>query len=180
MPDAGLDDAYTYYPPDPSDKPAPLPEFKPWDPSTFHAPHTRSGPTTTNVEAPPVPTGTGKGGRTVVDTASLDLFASNMLRLADPCKKAYTKVLNVQTVTPGSFYDAYKLGQAICGDAGLQGKYLTFLHALGQGLADIATACQDLSRKYSTIEDENKMSADEVLSAMQPAQGDFSKFTSGG
>jgi hypothetical protein len=184
MPDSGYANDSGYSDPDSDwDKvgggPIPAPPAQQWDPTTFHAPPTRSGPTPVAVEAPQVPTGTGKGGSTVVNTPSLDQFASNMGQLAEPVKKAYTMVLNMKPVLPGDFFDAYKLAQATTGDGGLQAKYLTLLHSLGQGLTDIGSGCQQLSQKYSTIEEDNKMSADDVMSAMQPAQGDFSKFTSG-
>jgi hypothetical protein len=166
------------------DKPSPpSPKPKEWDPTTFHAPHTRSGPKTNVVEPPAVPGERGKGGRTVVDTPSLDLFASNMDKLAEPVQKAYSKLLNLKTVAPGAFYDAYQLRSASSGangDQGIQATYLKILHDLGQGLADIKSGAQTLSKKYTTTEEENKMSADEVSTAMQSAQGDFGKLNSGG
>jgi hypothetical protein len=166
------------------DKPSPpSPKPKEWDPTTFHAPHTRSGPKTDKVTPPAVPGERGKGGRTVVDTPSLDLFASNMDKLAEPVKEAYNRLLKLQTVAPGAFFDAYKLREATSGadgSQGIQATYLKILHDLGQGLADIGSGSRQLSKNYSTTEEENKMSADEVSTAMESAQGDFSKLNSGG
>ena len=160
----------------------PDPQPKPWDPTTFHAPPTRSVANTQTVEAPPVPDNSGKTGHTVVDTPSMELFSGNMTKLAEPVQKAYEMLLKMPSVNPGSFFDAYNLRQATSGDTGDQGiqaTYLKILHGLGQGLADIGSGTRQLSQKYSTIEEENKMSADEVQEALAPALGDFGKLSSG-
>lgn len=167
--------------PSPKRQPAPQPDQ--WDQSTFHAPTGQSGPRSDNVTPPPVPAEKGKGGRTVVDTPSLDLFASNMDQLAGPVKDAYNKLLNLKAVAPGAFYDAYQLRSAVSGPDGTQGlqdTYLKILHDLGQGLGDISSGVRTMSKNYSTIEEENKMSADDVSTALESAQGDFSKLNSGG
>lgn len=164
-------------------KPPPPPPPKEWDPTTFHAPHTRSGPQKHDLTPPPVPGGSGKGGRTSVDTPSMELLADNMDRLAGPVQQAYQKLLQLHAVDPGAFYDAYSLRQVTCGangDSGLQNTYLKILHDLGTGLADIGTGMRLLSSKYKTVEEESKMTAEDLNNAMQSAQGDFTKIGTGG
>ncbi|QKZ15964.1 hypothetical protein [Streptomyces chartreusis] len=163
-----------------AEEPPPTP--KEWDPTTFHAPHTRSGPEKNEPAPPPVPGGTGQGRRTSVDTPSMELFADNMDRLAEPVKQAYQKLIQLQRVNPGAFYDGYALRQAASGtngDSGLQSRYLKVLHDLGQGLADISSGMRQLSQKYKTVEEESKMTAEDLNNAMQSAQSDFSKIGSG-
>jgi hypothetical protein len=167
------------------DKPKPPPpKPKEWDPTTFHAPHTRSGPTQHDATPPPVPGGSGKAGRkTSVDTPSMELFADNMDKLAEPVKEAYQKLLHLQRVNPGAFYDGYALRQVTCGangDGGLQAKYLKMLNDLGTGLGDISHGMRQLSQKYKTVEEESKMTAEDLNNAMQSAQSDFSKMSTGG
>ncbi|MFI7499925.1 hypothetical protein ACIBVL_15760 [Streptomyces sp. NPDC049687] len=159
------------------------PHPKEWDPTTFHAPHTRSGPSKHDATPPPVPGGSGKGGKTSVDTPSMELFASNMEKLAEPVKQAYQKLAELQKANPGAFYDAYMLRQVACGangDTGLQNTYLKILHDLGQGLADISSGVRQLSSKYTTVEEESKMTAEDLNKAMNSAQSDFAKMGSGG
>lgn len=155
---------------------------KQYDPTTFHAPPTRSGPATSHVQPPPVPGGTGKGN-TVVDTPSLDLFADNMDKLAEPVKLAYQKLSQLKPVAPGAFYDAYELRSAAAGangDQGLQNTYLKMLNDLHQGLSDISTGVRGLSKKYTSVEQDNKMTTTDLSNAFESAQGDFSKLNSGG
>jgi hypothetical protein len=106
-----------------------------------------------------------------------------MDKLAEPVKQAYQKLLQLQRVNPGAFYDAYKLREVSCGangDSGLQNTYLKILHDLGQGLADISTGMRQLSAKYKTTEEEAKLTAEDLNNAMQSAQGDFTKIGTGG
>lgn len=168
---------------EPREKKPPPPPPKEWDPTTFHAPHTRSGPETHDPTPPPIPGGSGNGRRTSVDTPSMELFAGNMDKLAEPVKQAYHKLMELQRVNPGAFYDAYMLRQVSCGangDTGLQNTYLKILHDLGQGLADISTGMRQLSAKYKTTEEEAKMTAEDLNKAMQSAQSDFTKLGTGG
>ncbi|KUO05516.1 hypothetical protein AQJ67_05030 [Streptomyces caeruleatus] len=165
------------------DRIAHRPAPKEWDPTTFHAPPTRSAPEKSDITPPPVPGGTGRGSRTSVDTPSMELFADNMDKLAEPVKKAYDKLMQLQKVNPGAFYDAYMLRQVACGangDSGLQNNYLKVLHSLGQGLADISAGMRQLSANYKTTEEEATMTAEDLNTAMQSAQSDFSKMNSGG
>jgi len=153
-----------------------------WDPTTFHPPHTRSAPQPHDPTPPKVPGGAGGGRKTSVDTPSMELFAANMEKLAGPVKEAYEKLLQLERVNPGAFYDAYALRQAACGangDSGIQAKYLKILHDLGQGLADLSTGVRQLSAKYKTTEEEAKMTAEELDKALQSVQSDISKMGSG-
>lgn len=153
-----------------------------WDPTTFHAPHTRSAPRQYDPTPPNVPGGSGGGRKTSVDTPSMELFAANIEKLAGPVKEAYEKLLHLERVNPGAFYDAYALRQAACGangDSGLQAKYLKILHDLGQGLADLSTGVRQLSAKYKTTEEEAKMTAEELDKALQSVESDISKMGSG-
>ncbi|MGW2525012.1 hypothetical protein ACWC09_50330 [Streptomyces sp. NPDC001617] len=169
----------------PSKKKAPPPP-KPqeFDSTTFHAPDTRSGPQKKDLTPPAVPgSGSGSGGETSVHTASMDLFASNMDKLGQPVQDAYQKLLSLKQVNPGAFYDAYALREVTCGangDSGIQNTYLKMLHDLGDGLADISSGMRKLSAKYTTVEEESKMTADDLDNAMKSAQGDFTKMGSGG
>ncbi|MEH0581023.1 MULTISPECIES: hypothetical protein [Streptomyces] len=156
---------------------------KHYDPTTFHPPHTKSGPQKHDAVPPPVPAGSAKGRTTSVSTPSMELFADNMDRLAEPVKQAYEKLLRLQRVNPGAFYDAYSLRQVTSGangDSGLQKTYLKILHDLGQGLSDISSGMRQLSGKYTTVEDESTMTAEDLNNAMQNAQSDFSKLGTGG
>ena len=163
-------------------KPKPPPP-KQWDPTTFHAPPARSGPEKQDLTPPHVPGRSGGGRTTSVDTPSMKVFADNMDTLAEPVKQAYDKLMQLQRVNPGAFYDAYMLRQVSCGtngDSGLQNTYLKILHDLGQGLADISSGMRQLSAKYKTTEEEAKMTADDLSKAMESAQSDFTKIGSGG
>jgi hypothetical protein len=167
---------------EPREKKPPPPPPKEWDPTTFHAPPTRSGPKEHEPTPPPIPGGSGKG-MTTVDTPSMELFAANMDRLAEPVKQAYEKLIHLQRANPGAFYDAYMLRQAASGangDQGMQNTYIKILRDLGQGLADISSGMRQLSTKYKTTEEEAKMSAEDLNKAMQSAQSDFTKMGSGG
>ncbi|WP_405554207.1 hypothetical protein OIE52_40550 [Streptomyces canus] len=113
----------------------------------------------------------------------MELFASNMEKLAEPVKQAYKKLAELERTNPGAFYDAYMLRQVACGangDTGLQNTYLKILHDLGQGLTDISSGVRQLSSKYTTVEEESKMTAEDLSNAMNSAQSDFTKIGSGG
>jgi hypothetical protein len=174
-------------PPSPStfnkSKAAPPPEAKHWDPTTFRPPETRSRPKTEeHIPVPAVPDSSGRG-RTAVHIPSLNLFADNMEKLAEPVKKAYDRLAQQQMVHPGTFYDAYQLRSAASGangDGGIQNTYLKILHDLGKGLHDLSTGMRSLSKTYTNTEEQAKMKADDLQKALSPAQGDFGKISSGG
>lgn len=179
MPDSR--DYYAGYDKPKPKTPPPSPP-KEWDPTSFQPPPVRSGPDKHQPVPPPIPGGSGKG-KTSVDTPSMKLFADNMEALKAPVMQAYEKLTQLPVVNPGSFYDGYMLRQVSCGangDSGLQNTYIKILHDLGQGLADIASGVRQLSANYSTVEEESKMTADELNKALESAQGDFTKIGSGG
>ena len=127
--------------------------------------------------APPVPSGSGTGSGTSVDTASLDVFANNIDLLIAPTKTAST-TLGTVSVAPGAFYHANQMRTTLNGpnaDAGLKEQYIKTLSDLGQGLADLRDGVRQLSAKYSTIEDANTMTATDFQTAMSSSQGDFTQ-----
>lgn len=126
---------------------------------------------------PAVPSGSGPGHGTSVDTASLDVFANNIDLLIAPTKTAST-TLGTVSVAPGAFYHANQMRTTVNGpngDAGLKEQYVKTLSDLGQGLADLRDGIRQLSAKYTTIEDANTMTATDFQTAMSSSQGDFTQ-----
>ncbi|MGW7673279.1 hypothetical protein ACWGJX_40250 [Streptomyces sp. NPDC054775] len=110
-----------------------------------------------------------------MDTPSLDLFAANVSKLLEPINKAASR-LSATSVQPGGFYHANKMRTAVTGlnaDDGLKKQYLDVLTALGKGLTDLRGGIVDLSHKYTTFEEANKLSATDLSHYVQSAQGDF-------
>jgi hypothetical protein len=126
---------------------------------------------------PHVPTGTGSGSGTSVDTISLDRFADNIDAMIQPTATAGTTLKTV-SVAPGAFYHANQMRSSVNGpngDAGLKEQYIKTLSDLGQGLADLRDGIRQLSTTYTNIEDANTMKATDFQTAMSSSQGDFTQ-----
>ncbi|MEU6028856.1 hypothetical protein ABZ825_17880 [Streptomyces tauricus] len=123
---------------------------------------------------PPVPGGDGQGG-TSVSTPSLDLFASNIDLLIQPVRDVATGLDEV-AVAPGAFYHANVMRSTVNGpnaDGGLKKSYGVALSALVRGLTDLRDGARTLSRKYTTAEEDNSLTATDLADAMRTATADF-------
>ncbi|MCS0606297.1 hypothetical protein NX794_34565 [Streptomyces sp. LP11] len=123
---------------------------------------------------PPVPGGDGHNG-TSVSTPSMDLFASNIGLMIQPVRDAATGLDDV-SVAPGAFYHANVMRKTVNGpnaDGGLKKSYDDALSALVRGLTDLRDGVQALSRKYSTTEDANNMTAQDLADAFTTTTADF-------
>ncbi|WP_329172974.1 MULTISPECIES: hypothetical protein [unclassified Streptomyces] len=125
---------------------------------------------------PAVPGGADGGKGTTVDTPSMELFADNIDKLIAPTQQAARKLDPVNTA-PGAFYHADQIRTKVNGlnaDAGLKAQYGKVLADLVQGLGDLRDGVRELASRYSTVEDANKMTSQDLQTAMQSANGDFS------
>jgi hypothetical protein len=126
-------------------------------------------------DPPPVPKGAGGSGGTSVDTASMDLFVSNIEKLIAPVQKA-AEVLAPVSVAPGTFYHANQIRGKVSGangDSGLKSSYVKALDECIRGLIDLHNGVRQLSQQYKTIEDANGMKAKDLQDAMEPVRADF-------
>jgi hypothetical protein len=128
-----------------------------------------------NAQAPPVPQQDGGKGATVVNTPSLDVFASNMGKLMAPVKDAWTTLNGVAPIAAGSFADATAIKTKVSGGGASTGGasagdivsgYLNVLNDLHKGLGDLQTAANQMSAKYTTADDLNGMSAIDLQNDM--------------
>ncbi|BBB02279.1 hypothetical protein RVR_10139 [Actinacidiphila reveromycinica] len=130
----------------------------------------------TPFDAPPVPGGSGGGKGTTVDTPSMTVFADNIDKLIAPTQAA-AKKLDPISVAPGAFYHADQIRTKVNGlnaDDGLKAQYGKVLSDLVQGLGDLRDGVRQLASNYSTLEDANKMTSQDLDTAMQSTNGDFS------
>ncbi|MEU9345161.1 hypothetical protein AB0D74_28560 [Streptomyces sp. NPDC048278] len=123
---------------------------------------------------PPVPGGDGHNG-TSVSTPSLDLFASNIDLLIQPVRDVATGLSDV-AIAPGAFYHANKMRTTVNGpnaDDGLKKSYGEALSALVRGLTDLRDGVRGLSLKYTTTEDANNATAQDLADAFTTTTADF-------
>jgi hypothetical protein len=159
-------------PPPPPPPPAPT---GPWSPSDAPNSSSQGNPSGNGPAAPAVP-----GGKTSVDTPSLDLFATNMNALIAPLKTAYTTLDNVN-VQPGAFFHADTIRTQINGPngtTGLKSQYQKVISDLVQGLSDVNDAVTQMKQKYKSTEDLNGASATDLQTDFQTVQSDFSTMMS--
>lgn len=149
-----------------------------WSSTDATRPPTSGLPTTTNHPGPTppkIPGGDGTGN-TSVDTPSLDLFVTNVSTMLGWVTPLTTKLKTLAAVQPGAFYHADVIRAGINGDngdGGLKAKYRTVLSDLGNGLTDLHDAVKNLSHKYTSVEEANKGTADDVSRALNGATGYF-------
>jgi uncharacterized membrane protein YgcG len=154
------------------------------------APPSQSGPTLTgaeqgNLNPPAVPSASAGGsGKTVVNTPSLDTFASNMGALVAPVKDAYAKLQALPAVAPGQFYHAFVIQNKVTGsqtaagatsNGDLVSSYKAVLKDLADGLTDLQNAATQMSQKYTSFDDLNKMKVSELQSDLDSASSEFTK-----
>ncbi|MEV8545587.1 hypothetical protein [Streptomyces sp. NPDC051572] len=123
---------------------------------------------------PPVPGGDGSSG-TSISTPSMDLFASNIDLLIQPVRDIATGLDDV-SVAPGAFYHANTMRTTVNGanaDSGLKKSYGDALSALVRGLTDLRDGVRQLSTNYTTTEDANRMTADDLADAFTTTSADF-------
>lgn len=112
---------------------------------------------------------------TVVDTDVLNTFADNINTLITPLPNLQSglKTMNVQ---PGDFYHADLIRNAITGLNGGGGLAIAYHGVIGDlinGLTDVHQAVKDMAVKYSTTEDLNNASVNDLSTEFQGAQGYF-------
>lgn len=146
-----------------------------WNPTQVNRPPGQPLPSGNGPVAPLVPGGKDASGHTVVDTPSLELFASNIALLIPVVKGVMTDLGDVN-VQPGAFYHAdqirLKLGGAN-GDAGLKAQFIAVLKDLANGLTDVHDAIHSLSKTYARTEDANGMKVTDLQNDFTQAQADF-------
>jgi hypothetical protein len=156
------------------------PQVVQWNSGDANAPAPVSGPQASQPAPPPVPSQTGSGGTTVVNTAALETFASNINQLIGPVKDAYSQLQNMTPLQIGQLNESTalegKINSATSSSAtsGLVDSYTAVLNDLANGLTDIYNAVKTMSKNYTTADDLNKMTATDLQNAFQQAQGDFS------
>ncbi|MER5525672.1 hypothetical protein ABT075_13830 [Streptomyces sp. NPDC002677] len=137
--------------------------------------HGTVNPDAGKFQPPPVPSGSGSGSKTQVDTAPMEVFASNMEQLVDPVRRALDRLDGID-VRAGAFYDANVIRKDLNGpngDDGLKKKLSAVLHDLTEGLTDIAKGVRDIAGQYGKVHDASLVDVSDLTKAMQPAQADF-------
>ncbi|SDO76177.1 hypothetical protein [Actinacidiphila guanduensis] len=135
-------------------------------------------------DMPDVPRVLGNGSGTVsADTTALKVFADNLETIYEDLGTARQKVNDLQPLRAGGeqFVEAQTLTSKITGPRGgegLQGNYLTSLHALRKALKDTADGIRDIAAKYSTIEELNAKAGSDLTHLIQDAQSDIQKLQS--
>jgi hypothetical protein len=133
---------------------------------------------------PDVPRVLGNGSGSVsADTTALKVFADNLETIYEDLGTARQKVNDLQPLRAGGeqFVEAQTLTSKITGPRGgegLQGNYLTSLHALRKALKDTADGIRDIAAKYSTIEELNAKAGSDLTHLIQDAQSDIQKLQS--
>ncbi|MFB7781056.1 hypothetical protein [Streptomyces bauhiniae] len=115
-----------------------------------------------------------------MSTASMDAFARNISALVPHVVEARKRMAagSASVVHPGAFYDAYQMRSQTSGPnggAGLQQRYYNVLDDLAEGLQDVSTGMQNLSKKHSTTEDLNRVQTKDLLDALGNASADFQR-----
>jgi hypothetical protein len=135
-------------------------------------------------DMPDVPRVLGNGsGNVSADTTALKVFADNLETIYEDLGTARQKVNDLQPLRAGGeqFVEAQTLTSKITGPRGgegLQGNYLTSLHALRKALKDTADGIRDIAAKYSTIEELNAKAGSDLTHLIQDAQSDIQKLQS--
>jgi len=154
----------------------PNPTVVPWDPSQANRPPQVSNPSGSAPTPPPLPAKGSGSGNTSVDTPSLELFASNIQQLVGPVQQVAANLKAMAPVEPGAFYQADQIRSAVTGDngdGGVRDKYQLLLTDLAGGLTDLANGIKILAGKYTTGEEFNKVTADQVTQALNGATSYF-------
>ena len=121
------------------------------------------------------PNGPGPTTPTSVHTPSLDAFANYMGELVAPLNLLLPELAAVD-VQPGAFYHADVIRATINGlngNDGLKSKFSNVISDLVDALGDIQTAITEMSTKYKSTEDLNKVSVTDLQKDFQSVQGDF-------
>ncbi|WP_217553908.1 hypothetical protein [Streptomyces sp. GbtcB6] len=137
--------------------------------------HGTVDPNSGKFQPPSVPSGSGSGSKTQVDTQPMEVFASNMEQLVDPVQRALDRLHGID-VHAGAFYDGNVIRKDLNGangDDGLKKKLGDVLHDLTEGLTDIAKGVRDIAGQYSKVHDASVVDVSDLTKAMQPAQSDF-------
>ncbi|MFD8820501.1 hypothetical protein ACFV23_55775 [Streptomyces sp. NPDC059627] len=137
--------------------------------------HGTVNPDAGKFQPPAVPSGSGSGSKTQVDTQPMEVFASNMDQLVDPVQKALDRLGGID-VHAGAFYDGNVIRKDLNGpngDDGLKKSLMAVLHDLTEGLTDIAKGVRDIAGQYSKVHDASLVDVSALTKAMQPAQADF-------
>lgn len=128
-----------------------------------------------NFQPPPVPSGSGNGGKTSVDTHPMEVFADNMDQLVGPIRQAMDRLHPVD-IHAGAFYHANTIRTNLNGpngDGGQKAKLAAVLDSLSEGVTDIARGTRELVAKYNQVHDASLVKATDLQTAMQSAQADF-------
>ena len=173
MPDATADSTTDLFPDDTT--PAPQ-KPKQWggDPRVPQGHGTFTNPDPVQV-SPVRLSGTSSSGKTSVDTPSMEAIANHIETLIPYVQRAQTAVSRV-SVAPGAFYHANLLRTKVMGSdgqGGLKDGCEKTLTDVANGLTDFCTGLRAMSKKYQTIEEANKMKADDVQNYMADATPDF-------
>ncbi|WP_159055635.1 hypothetical protein, partial [Streptomyces griseorubiginosus] len=137
-------------------------------------------------DPPDVPRVLGNGsGNVSADTTALKIFADNLETIYGELDTARQK-LEVENLLPlragaDEFVEAHNLTSMITGPRGgegLQGNYLTSLHALKKALQDTADGIREIAAKYSTIEELNAKAGSDLTDLIQNVQSDIQKLQS--
>ena len=136
---------------------------------------------------PPVPTEIGGAGETAVNTPSMDVFASNIGKLVAPVQDALSQLGALSPIAAGAFADAYNVQNKVSGNpnnsktsstSDLVSSYKAVLQDLAQGLTDVQSATQKMSKTYTTTNDLNNMNVTDLKNDLNAAQGDFGNMMS--
>ena len=144
---------------------------------------------TASVPPPNVPNyDPSKGGKTVVNTAALDTFSSNLSQLITAAQKAHDQLKTMKPVAPGAFDKAWAIQDDITGDASapsatastaMQPGFVKALADLADGFTDLQTATKKMSQTYTTADELNGMKVSDLQKDLDTASGDFGGLVGG-
>ncbi|MGP3925590.1 hypothetical protein [Streptomyces sp. 8N616] len=103
----------------------------------------------------------GGSGEYRVDSRSMKEFAHAVRGLITELVDPAHEMLKTVQVEPGGFGHAEDIRSLVNGEQ-VKKRYMDALDDLGQGFEALAQGLEKLADKYSSTEDQNKMSADEL------------------
>jgi hypothetical protein len=133
---------------------------------------------------PRIPSSSGSGAKTVVNTQALTTFASNIDQLIAPVSNAQTEVAGLSPVAAGAFDKAWTISDAVTGGGDSKSTPMTtsfglVLKDLAKGLADLRDAANKMATTYTTTDALNGMSVSDLQRVLDQPTADFNGLVGG-
>jgi hypothetical protein len=159
---------------------------QPWDPNNV-TPDNNGGPQlpvgSPPIVPPHVPSNNGDGSETSVDTASMKLYAQNIMQLVPSLNSALSMVQNMKPVAAGGFYQGSAMRSLLTGNSGegmMQSGFETVLKKLMKSLTDVHDAMLKLATDYDSTEEQNKIDLTTLNRVMSDVTTDINAVASAG